>query len=95
MLLQATPLLEVFGDVVVGHLLAEQAQIALDLREENGARTPTAEQLEDEETAYLWGKVLRAQSMRTAAMTADPAPRPGAALNSTTARRRGSPLARL
>ncbi len=60
-LLQATPFLEVFGDVVVGHLLADQAQIALGLLEEKGARNPTPEQLDDEETAYLWGKVLGAR----------------------------------
>ncbi|MFT6397453.1 MAG: alkylation response protein AidB-like acyl-CoA dehydrogenase [Bradymonadia bacterium] len=72
-LLQATPFLEVFGDVVVGHLLAEQAQIALDLLEENGARTPTAEQLEDEETAYLWGKVLGARFFAAEVVSLAPA----------------------
>ena len=60
-LLQATPFLEVFGDIVVGHMLAEQASIALDLLEANGSRIPSGEELEDEETAYLWGKVLGAR----------------------------------
>jgi hypothetical protein len=60
-LLQATPFLEVFGDVVVGHLLAEQAKIAIDLLDAKGTRIPSGEELEDDEVAYLWGKVLGAR----------------------------------
>lgn len=58
-LLQATPYLEIFGDVMVGHLLAQQAVIAADaLIEKVGTVTPTVEQrLADEDVKFYAGKV--------------------------------------
>ena len=71
-LLQATPFLEVFSDVVIDHLLAEQAQIALELLEAKGSRIPSGEELEDDEVAYLWGKVLGARFFAAEVLTLAP-----------------------
>ena len=62
-LLQATPFLELFGDIAVGQLLIEQGVIALDALEQRvGTRTPTAEQIEaDEEAKFYYGKVVGAR----------------------------------
>lgn len=58
-LLQATPYLEIFGDVMVGHLLAQQAVIAADaLKEKVGTVKPTVEQrLADEDVKFYAGKI--------------------------------------
>lgn len=58
-MLQATPFLELFGDVMVGHQLAEQAHVALTkLKELVGTGTPTREQREaDRDVAFYAGKV--------------------------------------
>jgi alkylation response protein AidB-like acyl-CoA dehydrogenase len=70
-MLQATPFLELFGDVVVGALLAEQAVIALDqLESRYGTRNPTIEQQQDDaEVAYLWGKVAGARFFASEVLT--------------------------
>lgn len=62
-MMQATPFLELFGDVMVGHKLAEQARIAADrLVELVGTATPSVEQQEaDREVAFYAGKVHSAR----------------------------------
>ncbi len=73
-MLQATPFLEMFGDIVVGQLLAEQAVIALDkLEAKVGTRTPSADVLEsDDEAAFLWGKVANARFFANEFLTMAP-----------------------
>jgi hypothetical protein len=58
-LLQATPFLELFGDVAVGHQIAHQAVIAAGkLKERIGSATATAAQrAEDPEVAFYAGKL--------------------------------------
>lgn len=58
-MLQATPFLELFGDVMVGHQLAEQAHVALTkLKATVGSGSPTREQREaDRDVAFYAGKV--------------------------------------
>jgi alkylation response protein AidB-like acyl-CoA dehydrogenase len=58
-MLQATPFLELFGDVMVGHMLADQARVATDaLVARIGTAEPTREQREaDQEVAFYAGKV--------------------------------------
>ena len=56
---QATPFLEIFGDVMVGHQLAQQAAIAVKkLKEEHGGVAVSAEdRAENDELKFLAGKI--------------------------------------
>jgi len=58
-MLQATQFLELFGDVVVGHLLAEQAAISIEkMYEMNGNASPSKQEREDNlQLGYYAGKV--------------------------------------
>ena len=58
-MLQATPFLELFGDLMVGELLTEQALIALDALEAKYGKTSftTEEREGDKEIAFYAGKV--------------------------------------
>jgi alkylation response protein AidB-like acyl-CoA dehydrogenase len=62
-MLQATPFLELVGDVMVGQQLSQQAIIAArQLRERIGSAEPTLEQrLADDEVAFLAGKLDNAR----------------------------------
>jgi len=62
-MMQATPFLELFGDVMVGHMLAEQAVIATaKLQELAGTATPSVQQQQDsDEIAFYAGKIATAK----------------------------------
>lgn len=62
-LLQATPYLEIFGDVMVGQMLAEQAVIAAEaLKAKIGSTKPTVEQCEnDDDLRFYYGKIEMAR----------------------------------
>ncbi len=70
-MLQATPFLELFGDVMVGQLLADQARIAIEKLEElAGTATPTREQREgDREINFYAGKVDTARFFAAEVLT--------------------------
>lgn len=80
-LLNAYPFLEVFGDLLVGKLLIEQAVIAQDKfasiaaeKKVNLKRSKKVKALleDDEEAAYLWNKVKTAQFFATYVLTLAP-----------------------
>lgn len=62
-MLQATPFLELFGDVMVGHQLAHQARVASEkLTAKIGTATPTVEQqAADRDVAFYAGKIASAR----------------------------------
>jgi hypothetical protein len=81
-LLNAYPFLEVFGDLLLGKLLLEQALIAQEKfstlaadKNVNLKRSKKVKALleDDEEAAYLWNKVKTAQFFATYVLTLAPA----------------------
>lgn len=68
---QATPFLDLFGDVMVGHQLAQQAVIAISkLKEQHGSADVSAEDREgNEELKFLAGKVDVANFFGTEVLT--------------------------
>lgn len=68
---QATPFLELFGDVMVGHQLAQQAAIAIaKLKEKHGSVDVSAEARQgDEELKFLAGKIDVANFFGTEVLT--------------------------
>jgi len=81
-LLNATPFLEVFGDLMIGKLLLEQATIAQDKfasiaadKNVNLKRSKKVKALleDDEEAAYLWNKVKTAQFFANTVLPLAPA----------------------
>ncbi len=72
---QATPFLELFGDVLVGHMLAQQAAVAAKaLAGRIGSAAPTREQRErDAEVAFYAGKLDTARFFATEVLLQAPA----------------------
>ncbi len=74
-MLQATPFLELFGDIVVSHVLTRVAAVAAEKLEERiGTVHPTREQREaDAEVAFLAGKIDSARFFAREVLTLAPA----------------------